>query len=606
MGARPDGGPLPELASIRLDGEPDVFTARQLARAAGAAAGLDGPDQVRLATALSEISREALTAGGARIDFVLRNPPALAVVLTADQAIPADAAGLAAAARLVDLTVRRAGPGAGGAGSAPMVVTLAKPLAPGVVVDDAQRTRLRQVLAATVPLAPADELRVQNSELVGALAQLRDNQNELLRLNAELEETNRGVMALYSQLSAELEETNRGVVALYGELDERSIALTRANEAKTRFLRSVSHELRAPVNSVLGLARLLVDPAGDPLTAEQRRQVELILASTKDLLALVNDLLDLSKAESGRLEPALEQVDIRAVLAHLDGSLRPLANRPGVDLVIEEDGEVGPLYTDETLLGRVLRNLVGNALKFTEHGEVRVTAARTGEAGETVTFVVRDTGIGISAHDIEQVFQEFYQAHSHLHARTRGTGLGLPYARRVCELLGGRLDLASELGRGSTFTVTLPRDLGAHHRADSEDGADSPLAPGEVPVRVRTALVVDDDPAFRATMRRLLADRADRVLEAGDGLEAFAALRAGPPDVVFLDLLLPGMDGGEVLAAMGADPALRDIPVVIVTWSDHDARRGRGPGSAVAVLAKLTLSQRAIDAVLARVDALRP
>ncbi|WP_235487385.1 ATP-binding protein, partial [Frankia sp. AvcI1] len=235
-----------------------------------------------------------------------------------------------------------------------------------------------------------------------------------------------------------------------------------------------------------------------------------------------------------------------------------------------------------------------------------VTAARTGDAGDTVTFVVRDTGIGISAEDVEQVFEEFYQARSHLHARTRGTGLGLPYARRVCELLGGRLDLVSELGRGSTFTVTLPRDADVCHQADAEEGADSPLTPGEAPVRVSTALVVDDDPAFRMTMRRLLADRADRVLEAGDGHEALAALHADPPDVVFLDLMLPGLDGGEVMSTMGADPALRDIPVVIVTWSDHDTRRGRGPGSAVAVLAKLTLSQRAIDAVLARVDALRP
>ncbi|WP_261574503.1 response regulator [Frankia gtarii] len=154
--------------------------------------------------------------------------------------------------------------------------------------------------------------------------------------------------------------------------------------------------------------------------------------------------------------------------------------------------------------------------------------------------------------------------------------------------------------------MTLPRDSGAFSQNDLEERADSPLTTDEAAVRVGTVLVVDDDPAFRVTMRRLLVDRAERILEAGDGHEALASVRADPPDIVFLDLMLPRMDGGEVIAAMGADPALRDIPVVIVTWSDHDARRGRGPGSAVAVLAKLTLSQRAIDAVLARVDALRP
>jgi signal transduction histidine kinase/CheY-like chemotaxis protein len=464
-------------------------------------------------------------------------------------------------------------------------------------VDGSQYAELRRILAAIAPVSPADELRLQNNELIGALEQLRDKQHELLRLNAELEETNRGVLALYNQLSGELEETNRGVLALYAELDERSIALTRANEAKTGFLRSISHELRAPVSSVLGLARLLLDPAADPLTGEQRRQVELVLASAGDLLAVVDDLLDLAKADSGRLQATIEEVDVSTLLAHLDGTMRPLATRPDVRLVIEDAAGVGTLRTDATLLGRVLRNLVGNALKFTERGEVRLAVcaeagptARGGPSDEVVTFTVRDTGIGIAAADTERVFEEFYQAQSHLRGRVRGSGLGLPYARKVCDLLGGRLELASELGRGSTFTVTVPRDAG---RAPAPP-------PGHLPsVKVGTALVVDDDPAFRIAMRSMLSGRVDRVIEAADGRAALVRLRDEPPDVVFLDLLLPGLDGVGVLSAMHDDPSLRDVPVVIVTWADIDRRVGRtAVRQAAATLCKSSLSQGAIDTAL--------
>ncbi|ONH23265.1 hybrid sensor histidine kinase/response regulator [Pseudofrankia asymbiotica] len=617
---------------MRVDHEPDVFAARQLAREIGSRVGLDGQDQVRLATALSEVGRDALVAGGAWADFGVRARGTLVVTVTADRPLARAGSGLIAAGRLVELEH-----GEDGEDSAThdRTVTLAKPILPGLFIDDDRLAELRRSLAAIAPNSPADELRVQNNDLVAALAELRDNQEELLRLNAELEETNRGVLALYNQLSAELEETNRGVVALYAELDERGIALSRASEAKTRFLHNVSHELRSPVNSVMGLARLLLDPAGDPLSDEQRQQVEFILASTGDLLALVNDLLDLAKAESGRLEAVVDEVDVAALLRYLDGSLRPLATRPEVSFTVETHADVGILHTDETLLARVLRNLVSNALKFTERGEVVLTA-RLGDdprAGEdTVVFSVRDTGIGVAPDDLERIFEEFYQVRTPLHARVRGTGLGLPYARRVIVLLDGRLEVTSEPGGGSTFTVTLPRQPAAGTGPGDEDedvdergdglspagvprvGAAAP-ATGASPVHLASALVVDDDPAFRTTMRSLLAGRVDRIDEAGDGEQAVTAMRADPPDVVFLDLMLPGMDGAAVLAAMSDDPTLRDVPVIIVSWSDYAsdvayAERGRWHerdrepipfGPAVAVVAKLTLTERAIDAALARV-----
>ena len=259
-------------------------------------------------------------------------------------------------------------------------------------------------------------------------------------------------MALYHQLSDELEETNRGVVALYNELDEKSVQLRAASEAKSRFLANVSHELRAPVTAIIGLGRLLSDGSSDPLTAEQGRQVELIRGSATDLLSLVNDLLDLAKAEAGRLEPNWADVDLKAVFGQLRGTMRPLATRPEVEFVVEEPA-MTRLRSDEVLLAQILRNLLTNAIKFTAAGSVRLSAAKVG--GE-IELTVADTGPGIPSELQERIFEEFYQVPGSHALSGRGTGLGLPYARRLVGILGGALRVASTPGEGSVFTVRLP------------------------------------------------------------------------------------------------------------------------------------------------------
>jgi signal transduction histidine kinase len=311
---------------------------------------------------------------------------------------------------------------------------------------------IRNDLADHVPGTPLDELAVQNQQLIAALDEVRAQRDDLARLNAELEETNRGVMALYHQLSDELEETNRGVVALYAELDEKSVQLRAASEAKSRFLANVSHELRAPVTAIIGLGRLLTDSSSDPLTEDQDRQVELIRGSAADLLSLVNDLLDLAKAEAGRLEPNWSEVDLKAMFGQLRGTLRPLATRPEVEFAVDEP-TVPMIRSDEVLLAQVLRNLLTNALKFTAAGSVRLSVRRVDGDAE---FVVADTGAGIPAELHERIFEEFYQVPGSQALNGKGTGLGLPYARRLVSILGGALLVASEPGRGSTFTVRLP------------------------------------------------------------------------------------------------------------------------------------------------------
>ncbi|WP_433299819.1 ATP-binding protein [Actinoplanes sp. CA-030573] len=439
------------LTRMRLRVEQDIFVVRQLGREVARAVGMEQQDQTRIATALSEVGR-VMVAGGhaAEVTFVAEPNGVPTLRVTVVDPLPGGAADVGAqlgqVGRLVDtLEVDD--------GEAGTVVRMARRLPAGAPRLTAERMdEIRAGLSEHVPGTPLDELSVQNQQLIAALDEVRAQRDDLARLNAELEETNRGVMALYHQLSDELEETNRGVVALYAELDEKSVQLRAASEAKSRFLANVSHELRAPVTAVIGLARLLNDPASEPLTSEQRRQVELISGSATDLLALVNDLLDLAKAEAGRIEPEWAEVDLRAVFAQLRGTLRPLATRPEVDFVVEEP-PLPTLRTDEVLLTRVLRNLLTNAIKFTAAGEVRL-AGRLVDGD--IEFVVSDTGAGIPAELHERIFEEFYQVPGSTAISGKGTGLGLPYARRLVGILGGGLRVESEPEVGSTFTVRLP------------------------------------------------------------------------------------------------------------------------------------------------------
>jgi signal transduction histidine kinase len=335
-----------------------------------------------------------------------------------------------------------------------VVVTLTRSLPRSGSPSAAEIESIRTEVTAMVAGTPLDELAEHNRQLLSTVELVQAHRDELLRMNAELAETNRGVMALYTELSTELEATNRGVVALYAELDQRTEQARAANEAKTRFLANVSHELRAPVTAIVGLVRLIRDPASDPLTTEQDDQLEFIDSSAHSLLGLVNDLLDLAKAESGKLEPTLEPVALADIFATLSGTMRAVPRSESTVLLVGE-AAVPPLLTDPILLTQVLRNLVTNGLKFTPAGQVRLSASYD-RGPDEVVLEVSDTGIGIPAEEQERVFEEFHQVrHPHRPAVT-GTGLGLPYARRLALILGGNITLASQPGRGSTFTVRLP------------------------------------------------------------------------------------------------------------------------------------------------------
>ncbi|MEV6260668.1 sensor histidine kinase [Streptomyces sp. NPDC051784] len=434
------------LAAYSVTTPQDVFALRRAGQSAAEALGMDRQDQVRIATALSELSRDRLGCEELTVSFGL--PPGPDRVLAVVFAWTADAKGapdLEPASRLVHRVRHEPGP-------ARQRIVVEHPLPSGWADGPDARREIVDALRRHASPTFDEDLRAQTRDLITALDETRAQREEMRRLNDELEETNRGVLALYTELSKELEETNSGVVALHAELEEKSARLRETSEAKTRFWRNISHELRTPVNAVVALTRLLLAPGSAPLTDEQRRQLSLIDASGQSLLALVGDLLDVAKAEAGQLEINAAPADLRALLAQLGAVMRNTGGA-GVDLLMPEPSVLPVAVTDEALLTRILRNLLSNALKFTENGEVRLDFRVD---PPWMVFTVTDTGVGIPEDELPKVFEEFYQVrgpHQRVH---RGTGLGLPYARTLTELLGGTLRLSSTPGAGTRVAVELP------------------------------------------------------------------------------------------------------------------------------------------------------
>ena len=258
-------------------------------------------------------------------------------------------------------------------------------------------------------------------------------------------------------LREELDETNKGVVALYAELDDKAAALRAATELKSRFLSYMSHEFRTPLTSMSSITGILLSRLDGPLTPEQQKQVEFIRSSARELTEMVGDLLDLAKVEAGRITISAEWFEMVDLFSALRGMFKPIVASTNISLVFDEPQGDIKLFTDDKKLGQILRNFISNALKFTPEGEVRVTAALLPE--DRVEFAVIDTGVGIAPEHLQTLFNDFEQIDIRLQKRLRGTGLGLALARKFAELLGGKVHVQSELGKGSRFSVVLPMKL---------------------------------------------------------------------------------------------------------------------------------------------------
>lgn len=565
------------ILSMVLQREPDIVTVRQRARQLAELIGFDAQEQTRIATAVSEIARNALRyAGGGRAEFGVdgqRRPQLFIIVVTDQGPGIADVEtilqgqyvsptgmglGIIGSRRLLDQFRIDSAPGRGTS------VRLGKVLpARSRAFGASDGRRLSDALAKLEPQSPIDELQQQNQELIVALDELRRRQEELARLNAELE------------------DTNRGVVALYAELDEKADSLRRADEMKSRFLSNMSHEFRTPLNSMHALSQILLHRTDGPLTTEQEIQVSLIQRSAEDLCELVNDLLDLAKVEAGKTVVRPSECDVKKLFGALRGVLKPLLVSDDVALVFEEPEGMPTLFTDESKVSQILRNFVSNALKFTDHGEVRVAARRGPD--DTIVFSVSDSGIGIAPEHHERIFQEFGQVESPVQRKVRGTGLGLPLSRKLAHLLGGEIAVTSAPGEGSTFSLSLPT---VYREAPEGVTASPPAFRSASPLRTRRrVLVVDDDDVARYLVRKWLTDADYEVIEEAGGMGACEAARLHAPDVIVLDLMMPDTTGFEVLQQLADDAATHDIPVVVHT-------------SMVDAPARERLGERVVDVIL--------
>jgi len=436
------------VLTVDIRSEHDIVAARRRARQIAALLGFDLQDQTRIATSVSEIARNTFQyASGGRAEFLVENDngrtamrvrlsdrgpgiPDLQCVLAGRyRSRTGMGLGIIGARRLMDDFQIDSAPGQG------TMVCLTK-FAPGRAALTPQKlARISQDLANQPAQDLLEELQRQNQELLRTLKELRDGQEELRRVNTELEDTNRGIMALYA------------------ELDEKAEGLREAVGMKSRFLCHMSHEFRTPLNSILALTGLMLERSDGPLTLEQEKQLSYIRRSGENLLDLVNDLLELARVEAGRIVVRPAEFQVSSLFGALRGMFKPLLKET-VNLVFEEPVGIPSLFTDEGKLTQILRNFISNALKFTDRGEVRISA-EVQEDGTAVRFSVSDTGIGIAPELQEAIFQEFIQVENALRARSTGSGLGLPIARKLAELLGGSVAVRSLLGTGSIFSVTI-------------------------------------------------------------------------------------------------------------------------------------------------------
>ncbi len=366
-----------------------------------------------------------------------------------------------------------------------------------------------------------------------------------------------------------------GVMGLYHDVTELLLArqaAEAANSAKSQFLASMSHELRTPLNAIIGYSEMLEEEAADTGQDGFVPDLQKIRAAGRHLLALINDILDLSKIEAGKLELFLETFDVRQVIGEVATTIAPLVEKNGNRLEIRCAEGVGRMHSDLTRTRQVLLNLLSNACKFTQGGSIALAAARerADDGNEWVVLRVSDSGIGMTPEQLSRLFEAFAQADASTARNYGGTGLGLAITRRFSRMMGGDVTVESRPGAGSTFTVRLPALLG-EARGRTETPA-PPAAPADAsaPAQSGTLLVIDDDPEARALMRRFLGKEGFRIEEAADGESGIRMARELRPAVITLDVLMPGMDGWAVLGALKGDPELAGIPVILATIVDEE------------------------------------
>ncbi|QPD02324.1 MAG: Multi-sensor hybrid histidine kinase [Candidatus Nitrospira kreftii] len=462
-----------------------------------------------------------------------------------------------------------------------------------VAIRSAQaRAHIQQLLETTQRQAEelqmqSEELRAANEELTEQSARLQDSHARLEEQQAELEQSN----AQLEEQTQMLETQKDVLMRAQSDLKDQARELEQAGRYKSQFLANMSHELRTPLNASLILARQLGDNVGGNLTPEQVKYARSIESAGRDLLSLINEVLDLAKVEAGRMEVQLDPVGLGVLIQHMETRFQPMAGEKGLSLRVRlREGLPETIETDQQRLEQVLNNLLSNAIKFTEQGEVALEISRAADG--RLAFAVRDTGIGISDDQQQVIFEPFRQADGTTNRKYGGTGLGLSIAREFTRLLGGDIRLSSQPGRGSTFTVLLPeRSEGAgpyvremsfasfnplvvKEQASRHSGA--PPVPALIPDdrerlsgNRRVVLIVEDDEPFAQILYDLAHDQGFHALIATTADEALVLAKQFVPSAILLDISLPDISGLSVLDRLKIDSPTRHIPVHILSVHDY-------------------------------------
>ncbi len=372
-----------------------------------------------------------------------------------------------------------------------------------------------------------------------------------------------GTLLGYTKVARDITESKRSEA----ELRSAKVAAEVANRAKSTFLANMSHELRTPLNAIIGYTEMLREDAEDRELDDLLPDLNRVHSAGKHLLGLINDVLDLSKIEAGRMELYLESFDLGAMIKDVVFTVEPLAEKEGDQIRLDLIDDLGVMHADLTKVRQCLLNLLSNAIKFTERGLIQVRARReAGDGGvDRVAIEVSDDGIGMTPEEQARLFRPFVQADASTTRKYGGTGLGLTITRRFCQMMGGDIAVRSEAGVGSTFTIRLPAD--GEGRPGDQHATPRPSS-GFVTPDATSILVVDDDPNVGELLVRVLSREGFRVDFARGGEAALAQARRARPDAITLDVAMPGMDGWSFLAALRADPDLEMVPVILVSFRD--------------------------------------
>jgi signal transduction histidine kinase/DNA-binding response OmpR family regulator len=409
---------------------------------------------------------------------------------------------------------------------------------------------------------------IHSGRTVGALVVRRLQAGEFSKRTIELVKTfaTQSVLAIQN-------------ARLFAEIEDKSRQLAEASQHKSQFLANMSHELRTPLNAIIGVTEMLREDASDLKREDEIEPLNRVLSAGRHLLALINDILDLSKIEAGKMEVHIEEFGIAPLIDEAVKTVETLAAKNRNRLVVDCRPTTGVMQADQTRARQALLNLLSNANKFTEDGTVTVRAERHQEAGrDWITIAVSDTGIGMTPEQMGKLFQDFSQADSSTTRKYGGTGLGLAISRRFCQLMDGDITVESELGRGSTFTIRLPASVGGDAAAAVHRASAAPTfktGPSNAPL----ILIIDDDATVRDVVGRFLQREGFSVVKADGGKEGLRMARELHPAAVTLDIMMPDLDGWTVLAAFKGDPDLVDLPVVLMTIVD-EKNRGYALGAA--------------------------